>query len=87
LLEAVEMGQTRVHDLQHEVEKARVALDRTDAVLASADKGFTQAESAIATTKKWTPVGLVVLGAIVVVGVATVIVLRRRRGGRNSDVE
>jgi hypothetical protein len=87
LLEVVEAGQLRVHDLQHELEKARVALDRTDAVLATADEGFAKAETAIVTTKKWTPVGLAVLGAVVVVGVAAVIVLRRRRRRDDFDVE
>ena len=86
LLEVVEAGQHRVHDLQHELEKARVALDRTDAVLATADEGFTKAESAIVTTKRWTPVGLVVLGAVVVVGVAAVIVLRRRRASADDEI-
>jgi len=79
LLEVVESSQGRVNDLRHELEKARVALDRTDAVLGAADEGLVKAESAIVTTKKWTPVGFVVLGAIVVVGVGAVVVLRKRR--------
>lgn len=85
LLEAVETSQGRVNDLRHELEKARVAIDRTDAVLATADEGLVKAEAAIVTTKKWTPVGLIVLGAIVVVGVGAVIVLRRRRKGDDFD--
>jgi hypothetical protein len=71
LLEAVESSQGRVNDLRHELEKARVALDRTDAVLATADEGLMKAESAIVTTKKCTPVGL--------------IVLRKRRQGDSYD--
>jgi ElaB/YqjD/DUF883 family membrane-anchored ribosome-binding protein len=79
LLEVVESSQSRVHDLRHELDKAREALDRTDAVLATADEGLVRAESAIVTTKKWTPVGLAVIGAVLVVGVAAVILIRRRR--------
>ena len=85
LLEVVESSQGRVNDLRQELEKARVALDRTDAVLASADEGLVKAESAIVTTKKWTPVGAAVLGGLVVIGVVAIVVIRRRRR-RDGDV-
>jgi hypothetical protein len=85
LLEAVEHSQGRVNDLRHELGKARDALDKTDAVLATADEGLIKAEAAIVTTKKWTPVGLAVIGTVIVVGVAAVIVLRRRR--RRDDLD
>jgi hypothetical protein len=83
LLEVVESSQSRVDDLRHELNKARVALDRTDAVLAAADEGLVKAEAAIVGTKRWTPVALAVFGTVIVAGVAAVILLRRRR--RHED--
>lgn len=83
ILEIVENGQTRVNDLRHELDRAREVLDRTDAVLATADEGFGKAEAAIVTTKRWTPRVLIVVGAVAVVGVAAIVIMRRRR--RDAD--
>lgn len=83
LLEAVENGQVRVTELRGEVDRARDALDRTDALLAVADDSLARAEVAIVTGRRWAPV-VVVLG-VVVVGAAAFVVLRRMRRRREEN--
>ncbi|MSO27934.1 MAG: hypothetical protein EXQ60_07755 [Candidatus Nanopelagicales bacterium] len=78
LLEVVESGQEHVVDLRHELDKVRVALDRTDAVLAIADETLTRAEEAIVQTRRWAPVLVGGVG-LVAVGVAAAIIIRRRQ--------
>ena len=78
LLEAVETGQERVSDLRGELGRVRDALDRTDAVLAVADDSLARAETAIVAGRRWGPTVAVVVG-VAVVGVAVLIVVRRRR--------
>lgn len=78
LLEAVETGQGHVTDLRLELDRVRDALDRTDAVLGVADEALTKAESAIVSGRQWAPYVAVALG-VAVVGVAALIVWRRRR--------
>ena len=78
LLDVVENGHSHVVDLQGELAKARVALDRTDAVLAVADDGLLKAEEAIVAGRRWAPIVGLALGAVVV-GVAVVVIMKRRR--------
>jgi hypothetical protein len=78
LLEVVESSQGRVTDLRHELDKARVALDRTDAVLATADSTLEKAESAIVNTRRWGPRVFLVIGAVALVGVAAIVIMKRR---------
>ena len=78
LLDVVETSHSHVADLQEELAKARVALDRTDAVLAVADDGLARAEEAIVAGRRWAPVLGIALG-VVVVGVVAVAIIRRRR--------
>lgn len=87
LLEAVETGHERVGDLREELDKARVALDRTDAVLAVADDTFSRAEAAITSSRRWGPVVAVVAGVAVVAVVALVVIKRRQATtGFDEDV-
>jgi len=80
LLEVVEAGHGRVSELQHEMERVREALDRTDAVLGVTDEAFGKAESAIVTGRHWAPYAAVAIG-VAVVAVAALVVWRRRRRG------
>ncbi len=84
LLEAVETGQAHVTDLRGELDRVRDALDRTDAVLGVADDALLRAEAAINGGRRWAPVVGIAIGAALV-GVAVVIVWRRRR--RSEAVE
>ena len=79
LLEVVESSQGRVTDLRHELDRAREALDRTDAVLATADSTLVHAENAIVNTRRMAPRVLLVVGVLALVGVAVVVVMKRRR--------
>lgn len=80
LLEAVETGQMRVTDLRGELDRVRDALDRTDAVLGVADEALVKAEAAINNGRRWAPVLGITVG-VALVGVAVIIVWRRRRRG------
>lgn len=84
LLEVVETGQDRVEDLRVELDRARTALDRTDAVLAVADDTLGRAEAAITTSRRWGPVLAVAVG-VAVVAVVAVVVIRRRRATTGFD--
>lgn len=84
LLEAVETGQERVGDLRQELDRARTALDRTDAVLAVADDTLGRAEVAITTSRRWGPVLAIAVG-VAVVAVVAVVVLRRRQATSGFD--
>ena len=79
LLDVVGTGQERVNELRTELDRARVALDRTDAVLAVADGTLERAEAAITSGRRWGPVLAVVLGAAVVGAVAFIVIRRRSR--------
>ncbi|MHB1067393.1 MAG: hypothetical protein ACYC2Z_08210 [Candidatus Nanopelagicales bacterium] len=79
LLDVVGTGQERVNELRTELDRARVALDRTDAVLAVADGTLERAEAAIASGRRWGPVLAVALGAAVVGAVAFIVIRRRSR--------
>jgi hypothetical protein len=84
LLEAVESSQVRVHDLRHELDRARDALDRTDAVLAVADDTLGKAEVAIVQGRRWAPM-LAVAAGVVVVGVVAFAIMKRRRREPDYD--
>lgn len=85
LLEVVEASQGRVTDLRHELDRAREALDRTDAVLSTADSTLVKAESAIVNTRRWGPRVFLIIGAVALVGVAAVVIMKRRGGGDSLD--
>ncbi|MDO8309975.1 MAG: hypothetical protein Q7V58_16680 [Actinomycetota bacterium] len=84
LLDVVETGQERVNELRTELDRARVALDRTDAVLAVADGTLERAEAAIVSSRRWGPVLAVALG-VAVVGAVAFIVIRRRSQREAAD--
>lgn len=84
LLEAVETGQERVGDLREELDRARTALDRTDAVLAVADDTLERAEAAITSSRRWAPVLAVAVG-VAVVAVVVVVIVRRRQATTGFD--
>ena len=77
LLEVVENGQENVVALRRELSKVREALDRTDSILGVDDDTLARAESAIVHSRRWAPLVLAAMGAVVV-GVGVVIVLKRR---------
>lgn len=84
ILEVVETGHGHVTDLRHELDKVRVALDRTDAVLGVTDDALVKAESAIVSGRHWAP--YVALG----IGLATVAIVGIvvwRKSKRRSDFE
>ena len=74
LLEVVEASQGRVTDLRHELDRAREALDRTDAVLSTA-----------VNTRRWGPRAFLVIGAVALVGVAALVIMKRRGRGEIID--
>jgi hypothetical protein len=84
LLEAVESGQVRVTQLRGEIDRARDALDRTDAVLAVADDSLARAEVAIVTGRRVAPVVVVAVG-VLFVGAAAFLVMRRMRRRRDDN--
>jgi ABC-type uncharacterized transport system substrate-binding protein len=84
LLEVVESSQEHLVDLRGELGKVRGALDRTDAVLAIADDTLSRAEDVIVQSRRWAPVVLGVI-ALVAVGAAAAVVIRRRRQGTPQD--
>jgi hypothetical protein len=65
--------------------RARDALDRTDAVLAVADDTLVKAEVAIVQGRRIAPVLVVVVG-LVVVGVAALVIMKRRRREPDYDI-
>ena len=85
LLEVVEASQGRVTDLRHELDRAREALDRTDAVLSTADSTLVKAEAAIVNTRRWGPRAFLVIGAVALVGVAALVIMKRRGRGEIID--
>ena len=86
LLEAVENGQENIVALRSELTKVRETLDRTDSILGVADDTLARAETAIVQSRRWAPVALAALGAVVI-GVAVVVVLKRRGRKQAEDPE
>lgn len=84
LLEAVESGQMRVEDLRHELDRARDALDRTDAVLAVADDTLERAEVAIVAGRRWGRLVVLAAGVVAVGAVAFVVIKRHRRSSDDA---
>ena len=84
ILEAVETGHGHVTDLRHELDKVRDALDRTDAVLGVTDDALLRAESAIVTTRHWTPYVALGIG-LATVAVVAVVVWRKRRSASEFE--
>ena len=78
LLDVVESGQVRVNDLRGEIDRARDALDRTDAVLAITDSALGKAEVAIVGGRRWGRLAALAVGVVVVGAVVYVVVKRRR---------
>ena len=86
LLEAVENEQENIVALRSELTKVRETLDRTDSILGVADDTLARAETAIVQSRRWAPVAFVALGAVVI-GVAVVVVLKRRGRKQAEDPE
>ena len=86
LLEAVENGQENIVALRSELTKVRETLDRTVSILGVADDTLARAETAIVQSRRWAPVALAALGAVVI-GVAVVVVLKRRGRKQAEDPE
>lgn len=86
LLEAVENEQENIVALRSELTKVRETLDRTDSILGVADDTLARAETAIVQSRRWAPVAFVALGAVVI-GVAVVVVLKRRGRNQAEDPE
>lgn len=84
LLEAVESGQMRVEDLRHELDRARDAVDRTDAVLAVADDTLERAEVAIVASRRWGRLVVLAAGVVAVGAVAFVVIKRHRRSSDDA---
>jgi hypothetical protein len=87
VLAVLETGQERVDELRGELGRARVILDRTDAVLASADSTLDRVQTAVVVGRRWAPVVAAVAG-VVAVGVATLVVVaivNRRRARRDAN--
>lgn len=70
---ALEVDRVRGH-----VEVLREALDRTDAILGSAEEGIERLEDAVVTTKRWAPRVAIVVAAVAVAAVAFVVIRRSR---------
>ena len=77
LLDVVETGHARVTDLRVELDRARDALDRTDAVLAFTDSTLGRAEAAIVGGRHWGRLVALAVG-VVVVGAVVFVVIKRR---------
>ncbi len=84
LLEVVESGQERVSDLRGELDRARDALDRTDAVLAFTDASLERAEVAIVASRRWGRIAAIAVG-VAVVGVVAYVIIRRRSASDDGE--
>jgi hypothetical protein len=82
LLEVVQTGEEQVSDLREELDRFRRALDRTDAVLNFADESLEKAEVVIASSRRWVPIVIGVVG-VAAVGATVYLVMRKRR--RSAD--
>ena len=82
LLDVVQTGEEQIGDLREELGRFRTALDRTDAVLNFADESLEKAEVVIASSRRWVPIVIGVVG-VAAVGATVYLVLRRRR--RSQD--
>lgn len=78
LLDVVQTGEEQVSDLREELDRFRRALDRTDAVLNFADESLEKAEVVIASSRRWVPIVIGVVG-VAAVGATVYLVMRRRR--------
>ncbi len=86
LLEAVVDGHTHVVELQGELARVRDALDRTDAVLAVADRTLTQAEHAIEESRRIAPYVAGAFALVVASGIAFAIWRSRRNSADNRII-
>lgn len=82
LLDVVQTGEEQIGDLREELGRFRAVLDRTDAVLNFADESLEKAEVVIASSRRWVPIVIGVVG-VAAVGATVYLVLRRRR--RSQD--
>ena len=82
LLDVVQTGEEQVSDLREELDRFRRALDRTDAVLNFADESLEKAEVVIASSRRWVPIVMGVVG-VAAVGATVYLVMRKRR--RSAD--